>query len=122
MTAITDDLPARLLHEEREGWDAILARHAGDYYWRTMTRDALVVVPGHVVTRDAVAAFFEALPQLDGYELHDPAVIRINDRAGILVYRLVTRRGDETTESSAATTYVFQNGGWCVALHQQSPV
>jgi hypothetical protein len=121
MTAITDDLPARLLHEEHEGWQAIIARRAGEYYGRTMTRDALLVVPGNVVPRTDVGAFFEGLAPLDSYELHDPAVIRINDRSGILVYRLVTRRGEESVESSAATTYVFLNGGWCLALHQQSP-
>lgn len=124
MTEITDDLPARLLHEEHEGWQAILAGHGGSYYQRTMTRDALMIVPGAVITRDQVAAAFEGVAPWDSYELHEPAVIRLGEHAGIVVYRAVARRGDEVTELNMSTTYVFDddNGGWCVAAHQQTPV
>lgn len=124
MTEITDDLPARLLHEEHEGWQAILAGHGGSYYQRTMTRDALMIVPGAVITRDQVAASFEGVAPWDSYELHEPAVIRLGEHTGIVVYRAVARRGDEVTELNMSTTYVFDddNGGWCVAAHQQTPV
>ena len=122
MTEITDDLPARLLHEEQAGWQAILAGRGGEYYRRTMTRDALLILPGRVITRDQVMAAFAAAAPVDSYQLREPAVIRINDHAGILVYRLVAHRGETTTEVNAATTYVFADGGWCVAAHQQTAI
>ena len=124
MTEITDDLPARLLHEEHEGWQAILAGQGGSYYRRSMTRDALMIRPGEVMTRDQAAASFNGEGPLDSYEIHEPAVIRLGEHAGIVVYRAVARRGDEVSESNRSTTYVFDdnNGGWCVAAHQQTPV
>lgn len=124
MTEITDDLPARLLHEEHEGWQAVLAGNGGSYYRRSMTRDALMIRPGEVMTRDQAAASFTAAGPLDSYEIHEPAVIRLGEHAGIVVYRAVARRGDEVSESNMSTTYVFDdnNGGWCVAAHQQTPV
>ena len=122
MTAITDDLPARLLHEEQEGWQANLAGRGGEYYRTNMTRDGLLILPGRVITRNEVAAAFAGGPTIDSYQLRDPAVIRLNDHAGILVYRLVATRGQVTTEVNAATTYVFADGGWCVAAHQQTAI
>jgi hypothetical protein len=124
MTVITDDLPARLLHEAHEGWRAILAGQGGNYYQRTMTQDALLILPGAVVSRDEVRAAFSAASPLDRYELHDPAVIRLGEHAGVLVYRSLAWRGDEVTELQMSTTYLFDenNGGWCVAAHQESPI
>jgi hypothetical protein len=124
MTVITDDLPARLLHEAHEGWRAILAGRGGDYYQRTMTQDALLILPGAVVSRDEVRAAFKAAEPLDRYELHDPAVIRLGEHAGVLVYRSLVWRGDEATELQMSTTYLFNenDGGWSVAAHQESPV
>src|SRR5680860_536077 len=114
MTEITDDLPARLLHEEHEGWQAVLAGQGGAYYRRSMTRDALMIRPGEVLNRDEATASFDGESTPDSYEIHEPAVIRLGEHAGIVVYRAVARRGDETTESNMSTTYVFDdiNGGW----------
>ena len=124
MTVITDDLPARLLHEAHEGWRAILAGKGGDYYQRTMTGDALLILPGVVVGRDQVRATLSAAAPLDRYELHEPAVIRLGEHAGVLVYRSTTWRGDVATEQQTSTTYLSDenNGGWSIAAHQESPV
>ena len=124
MTVITDDLPARLLHEAHEGWRAILAGKGGDYFQRTMTGDALLILPGQVVDRDHVRAALAAAGPLDRYELHDPAVIRVGEHAGVLVYRSLAWRGDTVTELQTSTTYLFDenNGGWSIAAHQESPV
>jgi len=124
MTAITDDLPARLLHEAHEGWRAILAGTGGDYYQRTMTGDGLFILPGAVLGRDEVRAALKAAAPLDRYELHDPAVIRLGEHAGVLVYRSLVWRGDDVTEMRMSTTYLFDesNGGWSIAAHQETPV
>jgi hypothetical protein len=122
MTEITDDLPARLLHEEHEGWQAILAGRGGAYYRSTMTRDGLLILPGKVITRDEVIDFFAGMAPFTSYQLRDPAIVRLNEHAGVLVYRLVAHRGLEVVEANAATTYVFADGGWCVAAHQQTAI
>ncbi|GAA2034247.1 hypothetical protein GCM10009819_18040 [Agromyces tropicus] len=121
MTEITDDLPARLLHEEHSGWRAILAGHGGEHYARAMTRDALMIVEGAVLGRDDVIAAFRSAPPWEAYEIHEPAVVRLGDRAGILAYRAVARRGDDVADLRMSTTYLYDDGAWHVAAHQQTP-
>lgn len=120
MTEITDDLPARLLHEEHTGWRAILAGHGGEHYARAMTRDALMVVEGAVLGREDMIAAFRSARPWDEYELHEPAVIRLGEHAGVLVYRAVARRGDDTANLRMSTTYLYEDGAWRVAAHQQT--
>jgi hypothetical protein len=122
MTEITDDLPARLLHEEHAGWRAIVEGRGGEHYQRAMTRDALMVVEGAMLGRDEVLASFRGAAPWDEYELHEPAVIRLGERAGIVVYRAVARRGDDTVNLRMSTTYLYDDGAWHVAAHQQTPV
>ncbi|WP_353826354.1 nuclear transport factor 2 family protein [Agromyces sp. SYSU T0242] len=121
MTEITDDLPARLLHEEHAGWRAILAGHGGEHYARAMTRDALMIVEGAMLGRDDVMAAFRGTAPWEAYEIHEPAVVRLGDRAGILAYRAVARRGDDVADLRMSTTYVYDDGAWHVAAHQQTP-
>ena len=121
MTAITDDLPARLLHEENAAWQAVVAGRGGEYFQREMTDDALMILPGAIVTRDKVAAHFDDTASWENYGIRDPAIIRLGEHAGVVVYRAVTRRGAEVLEVNVSTTYVFINGGWRVAARQQTP-
>ena len=121
MTEITDDLPARLLHEEHAGWKAILDGRGGEHYQRSMTRDALMVVEGAMLGRDEILAAFRSTPPWESYELHEPAVIRLGDRAGMVVYRAVARRGGDTVNLRMSTTYLYDDGAWHVAAHQQTP-
>jgi len=120
MTEITDDLPARLMHEEHAGWRAIVEGRGGEHYQRAMTRDALMIVEGAVLGRDDILASFRGVPPWNEYHLHEPAVIRLGDRAGILVYRAVASRGDETVNLRMSTTYLIEDGAWRVAAHQQT--
>ena len=121
MAEITDDLPARLLHEEHAGWQAILDGRGGEYYQREMTPDALIIVSGAMITRDQVAATFDGAELWDSYEIREPAIIRLSEHAGIVVYRAVAKRGGEVVEFTISTTYVFVYGGWRVASQQHSP-
>ena len=106
MTEITDDLPARLLHEEHAGWRAIVEGRGGEHYQRAMTRDALMVVDGAMLGRDEILARFRATPPWETYELHEPAVIRL---------------GDDSVNLRMSTTYLYDDGAWHVAAHQQTP-
>lgn len=121
MTEITDDLPARLLHEEHAGWRAILAGRGGAHYARSMTRDGIMIVEGAVLGRDDMMTSFASTPPWDSYEIHEPAVVRLGDHAGILAYRAVARRGDDVANLRMSTTYLYDDGAWHVAAHQQTP-
>ena len=121
MTEITDDLPAVLLREEHAGWKAILAGRGGEHYARSMTRDALMIVEGAVIGRDDIMSAFSGVAPWDFYEIHEPALIRLGDRCGIVVYRAVATRGDDAVELRMTTTYLYEDGSWRVAAHQQTP-
>jgi len=122
MTAITDDLPARLLHEEHEGWQALVDGQGAEYFHRNMTQDALMILPGVIVGREELSGAV-ALAICDGYQLHDPAVIRLGDRGGIVVSRVVVRHGERLSQFVVSTTYLFDEdgGGWCIAAQQRTP-
>lgn len=121
MTSITDDLPARLLHEENSGWKAIVSGQGGAYFQREMTDDGLMIVPGAVITRDQVTAYFDQAMPWESYGIHQPAIIRLGDHAGIVVYKAIIGRGETVAEVNISTTYLFVSGGWRVAARQQSP-
>ncbi|GHD44956.1 nuclear transport factor 2 family protein [Mycetocola manganoxydans] len=121
MTEITDDLPAILLREEHAGWKAILEGRGGEHYARAMTRDALMIVEGAAIGRDGIAASFAGVDPWDSYEIHEPAIIRLGDRAGTVAYRAIARRGKDTVELRMSTTYLYGGGSWHIALHQQTP-
>ncbi|NQX14086.1 DUF4440 domain-containing protein [Microbacteriaceae bacterium VKM Ac-2855] len=123
MTTITDDLPARLLHEEHAGWRALLAGTGGSHFRRAMTSDAVLIVPGAVFDRDQILHAFDDAPPWESYEIHEPRIIRLRERDGILTYRIVGRWADgREVEIQASTTYVIEGGDWRVAAHQQTPV
>lgn len=122
MTEITDDLPARLLNEEHAGWQAILAGRGGSYYQRLMTEDALTIVTDGVYDREGVGKAFESFEPWDAYEILEPAIIRLGPQAGIVAYRAVASRGGNTREFRMSTTYLYEDGGWKIAAHQQTPL
>jgi hypothetical protein len=121
LSDLTDDLPARLYREEGTGWEALRDGRGAAYYGRKMTADGVMVVPGTVLDRQ------QAIDSLrdsawDDFELHEPRLVRLGEHAGTLVYRAVATRGDSRYEAWMSTTYLWQDGGWKVAAHQQTPV
>ena len=121
MTAITDDLPAQLIHQEREGWDAICRGDGGTYYHHAMTADAVMIVPGSVIERGAIMVALQG-STWDGYEMSEHRVVRLGDRAATLVYRVRAQRGEQVFERRLATTYLYIEGRWRVAVHQQTRI
>ncbi|WP_156109651.1 hypothetical protein [Cryobacterium sp. MLB-32] len=86
-----------------------------------MTRDGLLILPGAIIGRADLTGPIVELASCDEYQLHEPAVIRLNDHAGIVVSRVVLRRGEHLHEYFVSTTYVFDDGGWCIAAQQRTP-
>ena len=80
-----------------------------------------MIVDTGVIERGAVLAALEGSPW-DSYELSEQRVVRLGDRAAILVYRARAVRGDDVVDRRMSTTYVYQEGRWRTAAHQQTPV
>jgi len=121
MTAITDDLPAQLIHQEHEGWDAVCRGDGGTFYHRAMTPDGVMIVEDGIIERDAVIAALEG-QTWDSYAMSEHRIVRLGERAAVLVYRVVAHRGAQAFERRLATTYVYVEGRWRVAVHQQTRI
>lgn len=121
MTAITDDLPATLIRQEHEGWEALCRGDGGTHYHHAMTDDGVMIVEESVIERGAILAALQGTTW-DSYELSEQRVVRLGDRAAILVYRVRAVRDDEVVDRRMSTTYVYQEGRWRTAAHQQTPV
>ncbi|WP_206446979.1 DUF4440 domain-containing protein [Agrococcus sp. KRD186] len=111
-----------LLALEHAGWRSLCDATGGDFYGRTMTDDALMVlVDGSVLDRDAVAASLSDAPPWASYEIVEPRLLALGDDAASLVYTGVARREQgEDFVARMASTYVREGGGWRLALYQQT--
>jgi hypothetical protein len=113
-----------LLDLEHAGWRSLCDATGGEFYGRTMTDDArMVLVDGSVLDRAGVAASLSDAPPWASYEIAEPYVVRLGDDAASLVYTGVARReqGDDFV-ARMASTYVRAGGGWRLALYQQTPL
>ena len=96
---------------------------SGDTYREHLTDNAVVVVPGAVITREQCAMAIDATPGWDEFEITDAHALTLNDGSALLTYRWSSHRGEETYEALMSSVYVKQDDGdWKLALHQQTPV
>jgi hypothetical protein len=116
-----------LIELEKQGWEALsTGRSAARAFYETVLDDSAVMVfPGDLV----LAGVEEILASLDAqpwssFELGDPRVVSLAGGAVSLVYRATAHRGDGAAPYGArvSSTYVRRDGGWRLALHQQTPV
>ncbi len=113
----------RLQALEEAGWQALARGEGAAFYDKMMTEDAIMVVPGMVLTRDAVLASFKDVPPWATYQLDDEQVIQLSDDTALITYQATARREGAQTPYTAQMTsvYVFRDGAWRLALHQQTP-
>lgn len=121
MTVITDDLPAQLIRAEHDGWDAVCRGDGGTFYNQAMTSDGVIIVEDGIIERDAALAALEG-QAWESYEMSEHRVVRLGDRAATLVYRVRAQRREQVFERRLATTYLYIEGRWRVAVHQQTRI
>lgn len=120
MTVITDDLPAQLIRHEHDLWEAMRHGDGGTYLQRAMTTDAVLIEGGTLVERSATIVALDGTSWGDS-TMSDQRVVRLGERAAMLVYRLRGTRDGEPVDVWATTTYVYDEGRWRVGAHVQSP-
>ena len=98
-----------------------LADGSGDAYRRHLTGDALVVVPGAVLGRDACAAAMDATPGWDEREITDVRTTSVSADSAMLTYRWRSRRGGQVYAAVMSSVYARRHGAWKLVLHQQTP-
>jgi hypothetical protein len=113
------DLRETLLDLDRQ-----LALGDGAAYRRLLRDDAIIIVPGQVLGRDATVRAMDASPGWDEVTLEDPRLVRLGgDDAAAITYRFRGRRGtDLIYEAYMTSTWTRTSAGWRMAIHQQTPL
>jgi uncharacterized protein (TIGR02246 family) len=110
-----------LVELERGFWDA-----AGDRerYAAGLADDALHVFPGWgVAGRAAVLDGVASAEPWQDVRIDDPRVVPLGEDAAALVYTAVASRSGQSAYRAAITSvYRRTDGGWELALHQQTPL
>jgi hypothetical protein len=109
------------VHEELLRIEDELGAGAGDAYRRHLAEDAVVVVPGAVLEREACAAAMDASPGWDERSITDARTIALTHDSAVLTYRWRSRRGDSTYAAVMSSVYARRDGAWRLVLHQQTP-
>lgn len=97
-----------------------LAHGRGDVYDQVLHPDALVVVPGAVLDKPACVAAMDDSSGWDDTRFDHPRLVETESTATV-VYRFAGRRGEMTYVATLASTYVREDTGWRMILHQQTP-
>jgi hypothetical protein len=114
---VSGDLADTLLALDRE-----LAGGDGDTYRRRLAPEAVVVVPGAVLDRDACIAAMDASPGWDELDLADARAIALGEDAALLTYTFTGRRGEsEPYRAVLSSAWVRRDGEWWMVFHQQTP-
>jgi hypothetical protein len=108
-------------HDELLRIEEELGAGPGEPYRRHLAGEALVVVPGAVLDREACAAAMDAAPAWDERSIEDARTVEIARDAFLLTYRWRSRRGDLVYEASMSSVYARRDGRWQLILHQQTP-
>ncbi len=120
MTTSMDEL----IELERAGWTSLCDGTGDDFYGRTMTSDGVMVLAdGSVMTRDDVVTALGQAPAWASYEMADVRVVPISEDAAALVYVGTGHRAgdDPPFVGVMSSVYVKRDGGWKLALYQQTP-
>jgi len=98
-----------------------LARGRGAEYERVLHEDAVVVVPGAVLTRDECVRAMVDSPGWDEVVLGEPRLVESRATATV-VYPFTGTRGSTTYRAVLSSTYTRDDDGrWRLLLHQQTP-
>lgn len=113
-----------LLTLERDAWGALSTSGdaAAEHYETNLADEILMLLPGGLVVdeRRAVIDSMRGEPWQD-FEISDERVLQLGDHAAVVAYRAVAHRAGQRYEALFNSTYVRQDGGWRLALHQQTP-
>ncbi len=92
------------------------------FYSDVLAMQAVMVLPGGMVLddRDQVIDSMSG-PPWESFSISDESVLELAADCAVVVYRASARRGDREYRAVFNSTYVFEDGAWRLALHQQTP-
>jgi hypothetical protein len=112
-----------LLELEHAGWKSLCDGTGDEFYGGVMTDDAVMVLAnGMVMDRDMVTSALGESPPWARYEIQDVRLVQIAPDTAALVYQGTGYRDgqDEPFVGAMSSVYHRTDGGWKLALYQQS--
>jgi uncharacterized protein (TIGR02246 family) len=108
---------------EEAGWQALAADNAEAFYSRIMAEDVVMVVPGAVMTHDAVLAAWRDVPPWASYQLDGHHERKLGTDAALITYRGTAVRAGDPAPYVAQFTSIYErrDGQWRLVFHQQTP-
>jgi hypothetical protein len=91
-------------------------------YRELLLDDAVVVIPGQSLDKGQTVEAIDREQPWDEFEITDERVVSVGDDGAVLSYHWSSRRGEFSYEALMSSVYVRENGGWKLALHQQTPL
>jgi hypothetical protein len=113
-----------LLDLERSAWDALSSEgEAAAFYEDVLAHDVLMLLPGGMVIddRDQVLASMQGAAW-SSYELADERVLDLGPSSAVVAYKATARRDGKDYTALFNSTYIREDAGWKLALHQQTPI
>lgn len=106
------------------GLEEGLWKGGGDLYRERLAEDALLIVPGAVLTKEETAAAIEASPRWTSVSIEDPRLVELGEGSALVIYRASARRDGDAGPYKAlvGSAYVRRDGDWELAFHQQTPL
>jgi hypothetical protein len=108
--------------EQLLAYEHALATGQGDAYRARLAEDAVVVVPGYVLDRDATIAAMDASPGWDEVDLAGASTRPLGEDGAVLTYTFTGRRGEYEYRAVLSSAYARRDGDWKLVLHQQTPL
>lgn len=102
--------------------DERLAGGGKDEYLELLIDDAILVVPGTVLSKEDTIAAMGKSPGWDDITLSEGQLTKLSPTSAVVTYRFDGRRGDSKYSAIMSSAYVEQEGAWKLAVHQQTPV
>ena len=99
-----------------------LAAGRGDVYRRVLAPDAIVVVPGAVLTAEECVRTMDDSAGWDLTTVEDARLIEVAPGCATVVYTFEGVRADTRYTAVLASTYAERDGEVRLVLHQQTPV
>ena len=92
-------------------------------YRERLADDAVVIVPGHALSKGETVDAMRQSPGWDAFRITDPRVVRSTPDVVAITYRFDGSRGSDY-EYAALMSSVYSRGGgdWKLVLHQQTPI
>lgn len=120
---MTGDPPMADIHGlEERGWQALSSHDPIPFCQDWLADDALLVVPGMILTKDAFLASLTHEPPWAAHDTEDARTVQFSLDCAALVYKVRARRADQPPYVALIlSVYRFGGDGWKLIYHQQTP-